>query len=78
MKPNEPSQKSRDIVEAVAEGYSCEEILARDHSLTFHDIFRAATEIPTSFWRKHPTKETVQRESHHTKLPGTTLRHRAD
>ncbi len=45
-------QRSRDILKAIAAGYSCEQILASDDSLTYHDIFHAVTEASTSHWRK--------------------------
>ncbi len=48
MKLNELSQKSRDIVIALGQGHSCEKILARNRTLTYHDIFRAAAEIRTN------------------------------
>ena len=40
----ELSQKSRAILEAVAEGHSHEQILAHNPDLTYKDIFRAAAE----------------------------------
>ena len=60
MKPDELSRKSRGILEAVIEGHSCQQILARDHTLTYHDIFRAAGEVPTSHWKKNPATGTTQ------------------
>ena len=38
------------ILEAIAAGHSCEQILAADRTLTYHDIFHAIAEAPTSFW----------------------------
>ncbi len=38
--------KSQGILEALAKGRSCEQILAADPTLTYHDIFRAAAELP--------------------------------
>jgi hypothetical protein len=54
-------EKSQAILKALAEGSSFEQILARDPSLTYHDVFRAASESPTRHWRKkamlkHPPK----------------------
>ncbi len=52
MKPDDLSQKSREIAKAIADGHSCEQILAHDPTLTYHDIFRAVAEVPTSYWKK--------------------------
>ena len=46
MKSNKLSDKSNEIVAALAKGRSCEQILASDPTLTYHDIFRAAAEMP--------------------------------
>jgi len=40
------SKKSRSILAALAEGRPCEQILADDHTVTYHDIFHAAAEAP--------------------------------
>jgi Ni,Fe-hydrogenase I small subunit len=45
-------KKARDILKAIAAGYSCEQILASDGTVTRHDIFHVVAETPTSFWRK--------------------------
>ncbi len=45
-------KKSRHILKAVGAGYSCEQILASDRTLTYHDIFHAVTEAPTEYWIK--------------------------
>jgi len=46
VKSRRLSDKSQAIVEALAEGRSCDQILASDPTLTYHDIFRAAAEAP--------------------------------
>ena len=46
MKSNRLNEKSHAILEALAGGHSCEQILADDPTLTYHDIFRAAAEMP--------------------------------
>jgi hypothetical protein len=46
VKPRRLSDTSQAILEALAKGRSCEQILAADHALTYHDIFRAAAEMP--------------------------------
>jgi hypothetical protein len=50
--------KSNDILKAIDAGHSCEEILASDHALTYHDIFHALTEAPTSHWKKTSARRT--------------------
>jgi hypothetical protein len=51
MEAIEQSKKSR-ILGALAAGCSCEQLLAEDRSLSYHDIFHAIAEAPTSYWRK--------------------------
>lgn len=51
MTTESKSKKVR-LLEALASGRSCEQILADDHSLSYHDIFHAVAEPPTSFWRR--------------------------
>jgi DNA-binding NarL/FixJ family response regulator len=41
----ELSDKSRVILEAIAEGHSYEQILSSNPKLTYNDIFRAAAEV---------------------------------
>ena len=49
-------KKSQDILKAISTGQSCEQILASDGTLTYHDIFHALTEAPTSHWKKTSAK----------------------
>jgi len=44
MEPGELSEKSRAILEAIAEGHSYEQILSGRIAGTYNDIFRAAAE----------------------------------
>jgi len=44
MGPHELSTQSRAVLAAIAKGYSYEQILAGDGTLTYHDIFAAAAE----------------------------------
>ena len=46
MKSKRVSDKSQAILDALAKGRSCTQILADDPTLTFRDIFRAAAEAP--------------------------------
>jgi hypothetical protein len=59
VKSSNLSKKSHAIVAALAEGHSCEQILAGDPALTYHDIFRAAAELPET--------------QHHLRLSRATL-----
>ena len=52
MEPKELRAKLNGILEAIAAGRTCEEILAGDRSLSYHDIFHAVAEAPTSYWDK--------------------------
>jgi hypothetical protein len=47
-------KKSKDILKAIDAGQSCEQILAGDSEVTYHDIFHALTEAPTTYWRRTP------------------------
>jgi hypothetical protein len=51
-------KKSYDILKAISAGQSCEQILASDGTLTYHDIFHALTEAPTNHWKKTSAKGT--------------------
>jgi hypothetical protein len=44
--------RSGGILDAIAHGRSIYDILARDRSVTCHDIFHAVSEAPTSHWRR--------------------------
>lgn len=46
MKPNTLTEKSSNILEALAKGLSFEEILVEFPALTYHDIFRALGGLP--------------------------------
>jgi len=51
-------KKSHDILRAIDAGQSYEQILARDGTLTYHDIFHALTEAPTRHWKKTSARST--------------------
>jgi hypothetical protein len=51
------SEKSRAVLKAIGKGCSCEQILAGDRTLTYHDIFHAVSEAPTSIWKKEKTPQ---------------------
>jgi hypothetical protein len=52
MESNDLQRKLNGILEAIASGRTCEQILATDRSLSYHDIFHAVAEAPTSYWNK--------------------------
>jgi hypothetical protein len=52
MEPKEQRERLKGILKALAAGRSCEQILAADRTLTYHDIFHAAAEAPTSHWAR--------------------------
>ncbi len=52
MDQKELKAKLDGILEAIAAGRTCEQILAADHTLSYRDIFHALAEAPTRFWRK--------------------------
>jgi hypothetical protein len=52
MESKEQRERLKGILEALAAGRSCEQILAADRTLTYHDIFHAAAAAPTSHWDK--------------------------
>ena len=58
MRMNEVSDKSRAVLKALAKVRSYEKLLAADHTLTAHDVFRALSESPTSFWNKRAISKT--------------------
>jgi hypothetical protein len=54
MERKKQSRKSRGILKAMASGLTCEQILAGNRTVTYHDVFHAAAEAPTKFWKKKP------------------------
>jgi len=65
MESREVRTKLNGILEAIAAGQTCEQILEADHTLTYHDIFHAVAEAPTSYWDKAAVKHPA------AKTPGT-------
>ena len=55
MESNDTRRKLNGILEALASGRSCEQILADDRALSYHDIFHAVAEAPTSYWDRSST-----------------------
>jgi hypothetical protein len=52
MDAKEHRAKLNGILEAIAAGRTCEQILAADVTLSYHDIFHAVAEAPTGYWRR--------------------------
>lgn len=60
--PTERTKKAKEILKALAAGRTCEQVLARDRTLTYHDVFHAVSEAPTSHWKKkRAAKKDVKR-----------------
>ncbi len=78
MEPSEKREKLNGILEAIASGRTCEEILAADHTLSYHDIFHAVAEAPTSYWEKVTADEAGAPSVAKRSSARTPLRHRTD
>ena len=52
MQLNKLGRTSRGILKAMAAGRSCEQILADDPKLTYHDIFHAASSPPPAIGKR--------------------------
>jgi hypothetical protein len=44
--------KLNGILKAIAAGRTCEQILAANQRLSYHDIFHAVAEAPNGYWRR--------------------------
>ncbi len=78
MRPNKTSQKAQEILKAIAKGHSCEQILARDRTLTYHDIFRSVSEVPTSHWKKNREGGSAKGWQEVARSAQSHIRHRID
>jgi hypothetical protein len=78
MESKEVAAKLSGILEAIAAGRSCEQILADDRSLTYHDIFHAVAEAPTCFWEKAGSRKKKSFSARAGRPSRSSLRHRAD
>jgi len=56
MDPDKKNKKSREILKELARGRTCEQVVANDTTVTYHDVFHAVSEAPTSHWRKKAVK----------------------
>jgi hypothetical protein len=78
MESSKASQKSLDILKAIAKGCSCEQILAGDRTLTYHDIFHSVSEVPTSHWKKNSAKSAGKGWPREANAVGKPARQRID
>lgn len=78
MQPKELRNRLDGILQAIAAGRSCEQILAADHTLTYHDIFHAVAEAPTSHWDKTPLGNTRQASPRRANSVRTPSKQRSD
>ena len=78
MEPKEQRERLKGILAALAAGRSCEQILAADRTLTYHDIFHAAAEAPTSHWAKPSAGNTEKGSLGRANPARTPLRQRTD
>jgi hypothetical protein len=78
MDANELRAKLNAILEAIAAGRTCEQILAADRTLSYHDIFHAVAEAPTSFWSKTSRRKAGKASPPSQPSLRSPLRHRAD
>jgi hypothetical protein len=78
MEPKELRHRLNGILEAIAAGRSCEQILAADQSLSYRDIFHAVAEAPTSYWVKTSTGNTGKGSPRPANSSRTPVRQRTD
>jgi hypothetical protein len=76
--PKQTRQKLDGILQAIAAGRSCEQILAEDRTLCYHDIFHAIAEAPTSHWEKSATENPATGLPSRANLSRTPAKQRAD
>ncbi len=78
MAQNDLRLRLDSILAAIAAGRTCEQILAADRTLSYHDIFHAIAEAPTGFWERNVGNE---KDNGQTRLANSfkgRLRQRAD
>jgi hypothetical protein len=78
MEPKEQRERLNGILEAIAAGRSCEQILWADRTLTYHDIFHAVAEAPTSHWDKPLAVTKGKRSRRQANSIRTPLSQRSD
>jgi len=78
METKEPRKKLNGILEAIASGQSCEQILRADRTLSYHDIFHAVAEAPTTYWDKASLQSPGNRSRRGASPARTPARQRTD
>jgi hypothetical protein len=78
MEQKELRAKLNGILQAIAAGRSCEEILASDQSLSYRHIFHAVAEAPTTFWDRSPAEKAAKRSPPKPGSPRTPAKQRTD
>ena len=78
METNDLRAKLNGILDAIASGRSCEQILAGDRTLSYRDIFHAVAEAPTTFWDKAPAERTGDGARCRTSSARTPAKQRKD
>jgi hypothetical protein len=71
-------QKTKEILRALAQGDTCEEILANDGTVTHHELFHTLSETPTSHWKKIVHRRPAKPWTERTEELRTPPRHRVD
>ena len=78
MAQNDLPEKLNGILEAIAAGRTCEQILAADRKLSYHDIFHAVAEAPTGFWDNPSAKSRRHSQPRPANPPQRRVRQRSD
>ncbi len=78
MEPKDPKNKAGGILEAFASGSTCEQILAADKSLTYHDIFHAVSETPTTHWKRFGGRSWFKKRLRAESPLRRAIQHRVD
>ena len=78
MAQNDLPEKLNGILEAIAAGRTCEQILAADRKLSYHDIFHAVAEAPTCFWERPTAKSGGDSQPRPANPPQRRVRQRSD
>jgi hypothetical protein len=78
MEQKELRTKLNGILHAIANGHSCEQILNSDRTLSYHQIFHAVAEAPTTFWDNTPATNTSRATPRKPSARRTPAKQRAD
>ena len=78
MEPKELRAKLEGILQAIADGRSCEQILASDRTLSYRHIFHAVAEAPTTFWDNTRAKGKSNGALRESSARRTPAKQRAD